>query len=66
MMTNVIIGGLFLVVLYSIFKGKNKGSGTATGKTIKKDATKKDDNKSGFFGGGGMNDMFGMSKSNAK
>jgi len=33
-----------------------------------KSASKQDDSKkgSGLFGGGGMNDMFGMSKSNAK
>ena len=43
-----------------------KGGGAATGKKLKKDGTKNEEKKGGFFGGGGMNDMMGMSKSNAK
>ena len=64
---NIIIGTFFLAVLYQLFKGNKKGgSGAATGKKIKKGDRAKDDKKGGFFGGGGgMNDMFGMSKSNA-
>ena len=61
---NMVIGALFLAVLYQLFKGK--GNSASTGRKVKKDAGKTDDKKGGFFGGGGMNDMFGMSKSNAK
>ena len=37
----------------------------STGKKAGKPADK-DSKKGGFFGGGGMNDMFGVGKSNAK
>mmetsp|Transcript_18256 Transcript_18256/g.31235 ORF Transcript_18256/g.31235 Transcript_18256/m.31235 type:complete len:694 (+) Transcript_18256:533-2614(+) len=62
---NVAILGMFLLLMYQIYKGRG-GKGMSTGKKIGKPAEK--DKKSGglFGGGGGMNDMFGMSKSNAK
>jgi AFG3 family protein len=64
---NMVIGALFLAVLYQLFKGKRGGASTGRKMKGKKDAGKPDDKKGGFFGGGGgMNDMFGMSKSNAK
>jgi len=64
---NMVIGALFLAVLYQLFKGKRGGASTGRKVKGKKDAGKPDDKKGGFFGGGGgMNDMFGMSKSNAK
>ena len=56
---------MFLTFFYSIYKNRNQGMSTG----LKKGGSKtKDDKKtgSGFFGGGGMNDMFGMGKSNAK
>ena len=65
---NILVGGLFLAVLYQLFRGGNRG-GPATGRKMgKKDLGKNEEKKSGglFGGGGGMNDMFGMSKSNAK
>lgn len=63
---NVVIGAMFLAFFASIYKGRNGkiSTGLKKGKTGK-DA-KKDEKKGGFFGGGGMNDMFGMGKSNAK
>jgi len=62
---NILVGAMFLTFFYSIYKNRNQGMSTG----LKKGGSKtKDDKKtgSGFFGGGGMNDMFGMGKSNAK
>jgi len=62
---NVAIGAMFCAFFYSIYKGRN-GTKPSTGKKSGKPADK-DKKSGGFFGGGGgMNDMFGMSKSNAK
>lgn len=49
---------------YQLYKGRNGNISTGLKKNKPKDAPK--DNKKGFFGGGGLNDMFGMSQSNAK
>ena len=38
----------------------------STGKKSGKPSENKDNNKGGFFGGGGLNDMFGVGKANAK
>jgi ATP-dependent Zn protease len=38
----------------------------STGKKLGKKGEDKDKKSGGFFGGGGMNDMFGLGKSNAK
>jgi hypothetical protein len=64
---NVAIGAMFVAFFYSIYKGRN-GTKPSTGKKSGKAPTDKDKKSGGFFGGGGggMNDMFGMSKSNAK
>ena len=62
---NLVIGIFFLGILYQLMRGR-KGGGAATGKKLKKDGTKNEEKKGGFFGGGGINDMMGMSKSNAK
>lgn len=62
-MANVLIGGLFALFLFQIYrsmhgkggagnKGANKGSGSQGG--------------SSFGGKGGMGDMFGMGKSNVQ
>jgi AFG3 family protein len=61
---NVAIGAMFLAFFYQIYKGRN--GKPSTGKKSGKGAAGDKDKKGGFFGGGGMNDMFGMSKSNAK
>jgi AFG3 family protein len=52
---------MFALFFYNIFKNRNGKMSTGR-KTGKHDSNK----KGGLFGGGGMNDMFGMSKSNAK
>ena len=54
---------MFAGFFYQIYKGRN-GNKPSTGKKSGKSAEKK--KGGGMFGGGGMNDMFGMSKSNAK
>jgi len=64
---NILIGGMFLAFFYSIYKNRNGNISTG----LKKKGQVSKDNKDkksggGFFGDGGMNDMFGMSKSNAK
>lgn len=65
---NMLVGAVFLAVLFQLFRGR--GGGPVTGKKMgKKDLGKTgEEKKSGglFGGGGGMNDMFGMGKSNAK
>lgn len=62
---NILIGGMFLAFFYSIYKNRNGNISTGLKKKGQvKD--QKDKKQGGFFGGGGMNDMFGMSKSNAK
>ena len=60
---NIALIGLFATFFYNIFK--NRGGGMSTGKKAGKGVGDKD-KKGGFFGGGGLNDMFGMSKSGAK
>lgn len=63
---NILIGSMFLAFFYSIYKNRNN-TGISTGlKKSKKPSDSSKDKKGGFFGGGGMNDMFGMGKSNAK
>jgi AFG3 family protein len=62
---NVLIGSMFVAFFYSIYKNRNTGISTGL-KKGKKSTDKSKDKKGGFFGGGGMNDMFGMGKSNAK
>lgn len=60
---NLAIGAMFIGFFYQVYKGRN-GNKPSTGK---KSGKPTDDKKGGgMFGGGGMNDMFGMSKSNAK
>ena len=59
---NMVIGAMFLAFFYQIYKGRN--GGMSTGKKTGKPQDK--DKKGGLFGGGGLNDMFGMGKSNAK
>ena len=61
-MMNLAIGCMFAGFFYQIYKGRN-GNKPSTGKKTGKSGEEK---KGGLFGGGGMNDMFGMSKSNAK
>ena len=61
---NILIGAMFIAFFYSIYKNRNTGMSTGLKKGKKGDTSK--DKKGGFFGGGGMNDMFGMSKSPAK
>jgi len=66
---NIAISVVFIALFYQIFKNRNGGKGIDTGKKAgKSSSSKQDEGKkgSGLFGGGGMNDMFGMSKSNAK
>ena len=64
-MMNILIGAMFCAFFYSIYKNRNPGAATGLKKGSK--SASKDDKKGGFFGGGGgMNDMFGMGKSNAK
>lgn len=61
---NLAIGAMFIAFFYQVYKGRN-GNKPSTGKKSGKPTDKKEGG--GFFGGGGgMNDMFGMSKSNAK
>lgn len=64
---NLAVSGMFILLFYQIFKNRN-GKGIDTGRKTGKGASKSKENEkgSGLFGGGGMNDMFGMSKSNAK
>ena len=64
---NLFLGALFIMMFYQIYKGR-KGNNIDTGRKAGKSGSKQEDSKKGssFFGGGGMNDMFGMSKSNAK
>ena len=64
-MFNIFIGAIFLTFIYSIYKNKNQGMSTGL-KKGNKSKDPKDKKGGGFFGGGGLNDMFGMSKSNAK
>ena len=60
---NILIGLLFLTFVWQIYKGRNGNvsTGKKTGKGVDKDKK-----SGGLFGGGGMNDMFGVGKSNAK
>lgn len=60
---NLLIGALFLTFVFQIYKSRN--GNVSTGKKTGKPA-EKDKKGGGFFGGGGMNDMFGVGKSNAK
>lgn len=61
---NVFIAALFVTFIIWIYKSKN-GKGMSTGKKAGKPANK--DKKGGeFFGGGGLNDIFWVDKSNAK
>lgn len=60
-----LIAGMFVLFFLSIYKNRNGGISTGLKKGKPKDSASKD-KKGGFFGGGGMGDMFGMSKSNAK
>lgn len=64
---NIAVSALFIALFYQIFKNRN-GKGIDTGRKTGKSGSKPEEGKkgSGLFGGGGMNDMFGMSKSNAK
>ena len=64
-MMNIFIGAMFCAFFYSIYKNRNQGMSTGL-KKGSKNAPKDEKKGGGFFGGGGMNDMFGMSKSNAK
>jgi ATP-dependent Zn protease len=63
---NIAVSALFIALFYQIFKNRN-GKGIDTGRKTGKSGSKPEEGKkgSGLFGGG-MNDMFGMSKSNAK
>mmetsp|Transcript_29901 Transcript_29901/g.45727 ORF Transcript_29901/g.45727 Transcript_29901/m.45727 type:complete len:424 (+) Transcript_29901:851-2122(+) len=61
---NIMIGALFLAFFYQIYKNRN--GKVSTGKKAGKAADNKDKKSGGFFGGGGMNDMFNIGKSNAK
>lgn len=65
---NVVVGLMFAGIFWQILRGGRNGKNIDTGRKAGKSASKQDENKkgSGLFGGGGMNDMFGMSKSNAK
>ena len=63
-MMNVLVGAMFVAFFFQIYKNRNGNISTGLKKGKPKD--KKDEKKGGFFGGGGMNDMFGMGKSNAK
>lgn len=61
---NILLFAFFLAFGYTLINKKNNGISTGM-KKGRKPADK--DKKGGFFGGGGgLNDMFGMSKSNAK
>lgn len=61
---NLLIGSLFLLFFYQIYKNRNGGAGSA-GKTGSKN-TPGQQNKGGWFNGqGGMGDMFNYGKSNA-
>lgn len=62
---NVLIGAMFLAFFFHIYKSRNNNVSTGL-KKGKKPTNDPKDKKGGFFGGGGMNDMFGMGKSNAK
>lgn len=64
-MMNVLIGAMFVAFFMQMYRGRN-GTKISTGKKAGKKTDADKDKKGGFFGGGGMNDMFGMSKSNAK
>lgn len=64
-MMNVLIGAMFVAFFMQMYRGRG-GTKMSTGKKAGKKATEDKEKKGGFFGGGGMNDMFGMSKSNAK
>lgn len=64
LLMNAFIGAVFLTLFWQMYKGGNKMStGKKMGSAAKKD---KDGKKGGWFGGGGMNDMMGVGKSNAK
>jgi AFG3 family protein len=67
-MVNVAVGIMFAGIFWQILRGGRNGKNIDTGRKTGKSAAKKDEEKkgSGLFGGGGMNDMFGMSKANAK
>lgn len=63
---NFLFGCMFLALMLQLYNRRNSGFSTGLKKGKPKD-TKADKNKGGgFFGGGGMGDMFGMGKSNAK
>jgi len=58
---SILLSGIFIFLIAQAFR-KGQG-GASTGKKM----GKTDDKKKGLFGGGGgMNDLFGMSQSNAK
>jgi AFG3 family protein len=63
-MMNVLVGAMFVAFFFQIYKSRNGNISTGLKKAKPKD--KKKDEKGGFFGGGGMGDMFGLGKSNAK
>jgi len=65
---NIAVGLMFAGLFWQILKGRN-GKNIDTGRKSGKSASKQDDSSkkgSGLFGGGGMNDMFGMSKAPSK
>ena len=55
-LTNYMVGATFLGALVWIYRSKHGGGAAKTGTGAAK--------KGGFGGGGGMNDMMGMGKSN--
>jgi hypothetical protein len=61
---NILIGALFIAFFMQIYRGRNgkMNTGMKSGKSTKTEEKK---SGGGFFGGG-MGDMFGMGKSNAK
>mgnify|MGYP003891992941 CR=1 FL=1 len=61
----IFLGATALTFMYSIWKNKNQGMSTGL-KKGSKNKDLKDKKGGGFFGGGGIGDMFGMSKSNTK
>ena len=63
---NLAVGSLFLLFFYQIYKGrsgKNTGSGSSSAGKASQNKTP-DGKKNNWFGGGGMNDVFGMGKAN--
>jgi ATP-dependent Zn protease len=65
-MMNMLIGSLFVLFFYQIYKSGRGGGGRTGGKSGKQAQQKKD--QGGWFQGGGkggFNDMFNYGKSNA-